>query len=382
MRSLVVRAASSRTEMDTKNFPYTVYSFTIDREGESWTIEHRFSEFKRLAESLRQNAVDRGLPPPLPLPNAILSPGLMASSRSPEFVAKRAAGLESYLSELVRTTADSVLLEFVAAKPPETDENPVLPSTESSQLVSDREEIKGSMQQSECRLQWVLLWEEPAEEEVADPLVESVNSESVKSVGAFRECAVSRHDTSSPVPSDSDAYSSFHEHARNNELGIEPVAMRSPKSTLHIGSRVMAAREGCRSSVSEDCWLQARVVSRRLMVGGQPQLKIRYSGYGSEGEEWLDEDSERIQPFGVGRGATRTSTDEREAASFGRHPESSSQLACIAAAHGAEQHIERDPATTIAELEHQLALAQEAIGERDARIKQLQLLSPSEPTLA
>ena len=171
-RSFQVRFLGHRTSTDERGASFTLFHISVVADGLAWEVERRFSEFKKLAEQLKQQAIAQvcalttaprttcacvwlvgyarrrppgdtlglrpvGLPcllahmnsepqaaggrdlPALPpaLPSAILNPGFMTSSLNKEFVERRAAGLQEYVQALTRHAGANLgqLADFLSA---------------------------------------------------------------------------------------------------------------------------------------------------------------------------------------------------------------------------------------------------------------------------
>ena len=119
--SVEVRFLGHRTGIDERGASFTLFHISVVADGFAWEVERRFSEFKKLAEQLKQQAAQSGqkdlpaLPPALP--SAILNPGFMTSSLNKEFVERRAAGLQEYLQALTRHASTDLrqLVDFLSA---------------------------------------------------------------------------------------------------------------------------------------------------------------------------------------------------------------------------------------------------------------------------
>ena len=119
--SVEVRFLGHRTGIDERGASFTLFHISVVADGLAWEVERRFSEFKKLAEQLKQQAAQSGqkdlpaLPPALP--SAILNPGFMTSSLNKEFVERRAAGLQEYLQALTRHASTDLrqLVDFLSA---------------------------------------------------------------------------------------------------------------------------------------------------------------------------------------------------------------------------------------------------------------------------
>ena len=122
-RSLEVRFLGHRTGTDERGASFTLFHISVVADGLAWEVERRFSEFKKLAEQLKQQAIaqaagQKDLPAlPPALPSAILNPGFMTSSLNKEFVERRAAGLQEYVQALTRHAGTDLgqLADFLSA---------------------------------------------------------------------------------------------------------------------------------------------------------------------------------------------------------------------------------------------------------------------------
>ena len=122
-RSLEVRFLGHRTGTDERGASFTLFHISVVADGLAWEVERRFSEFKKLAEQLKQQAIaqaagQKDLPAlPPALPSAILNPGFMTSSLNKEFVERRAAGLQEYMQALTRHAGTDLgqLADFLSA---------------------------------------------------------------------------------------------------------------------------------------------------------------------------------------------------------------------------------------------------------------------------
>ena len=120
--SLEVRFLGHRTGTDERGASFTLFHISVVADGLAWEVERRFSEFKKLAEQLKQQAMAQSVQKdltvlPFALPSAILNPGFMTSSLNKEFVERRAAGLQEYLQALTRHASTDLgqLVDFLSA---------------------------------------------------------------------------------------------------------------------------------------------------------------------------------------------------------------------------------------------------------------------------
>jgi len=117
-----VRFLGHRTGTDERGASFTLFHISVVADGLAWEVERRFSEFKKLAEQLKQQAMAQSVQKdltvlPFALPSAILNPGFMTSSLNKEFVERRAAGLQEYLQALTRHASTDLgqLVDFLSA---------------------------------------------------------------------------------------------------------------------------------------------------------------------------------------------------------------------------------------------------------------------------
>ena len=202
--SVEVRFLGHRTGTDERGASYTLFHISVVADGLAWEVERRFSEFKKLAETLKQQAIAQSGQKDLPalppaLPSAILNPGFMTSSLNKEFVERRAAGLQEYLQALTRHASTDLgqLVEFLSAstdapaEPWSPSEPGSVHSTRPSERGVDGEGVcpdtvpavdGGTLRTPDPRtparswleplpaLAWDLLWEEGVEEDGGDAL--------------------------------------------------------------------------------------------------------------------------------------------------------------------------------------------------------------------
>eukprot|EP00965_Chrysotila_dentata_P194764 6176570-Pleurochrysis_carterae.AAC.1 len=113
----------TKSNGDASPASFTVYELSVRVGNTLLRSEHRFSNFVLLAETLaaaRSNSFVTTLPS---IASNLTSPGLMGSSRSPEFLSRRLAGLREYIVEVfsIFNAGECTLLDdFLRGKKPVT----------------------------------------------------------------------------------------------------------------------------------------------------------------------------------------------------------------------------------------------------------------------
>lgn len=106
---------STRTAFDERGQPYTLFELRTEGGDYAWVAERRYSDFKKLSQTLQEKQRQAGnarAPPEMPKSNASWLGG---GSMNPDFIRKRAAGLDAWLQKLLQShQEDEVLLQFLA----------------------------------------------------------------------------------------------------------------------------------------------------------------------------------------------------------------------------------------------------------------------------
>lgn len=175
-KQLDVHIADSRVAFDERGAPYTLYELRCDAGASTtWAVERRFTDFKRLSSRLAER--HHALPE---LPREILSAGWLSDGPlSPEFVKKRAAGLQAWLRALLLALPDDdeLLLDFIADASARRVHQACArraAAPAASTVVASPDDLlvaaRCARSQTRPSLQWELLWEAPeeADTEVVD----------------------------------------------------------------------------------------------------------------------------------------------------------------------------------------------------------------------
>ena len=124
-----IEVTGTITATDARGYHYTLYRVHVTAGSNKWTVERRFSDFKRLAEQLRLRAADQGAraSPHPALPSSLMSaPWTSGGNMNPDFVVRRAKGLQSFLRALVHALplSDSLISAFLTKVPHCLNPNP------------------------------------------------------------------------------------------------------------------------------------------------------------------------------------------------------------------------------------------------------------------
>ena len=123
---LAVSVVGHRTAFDDRGQTYTLYDLQCSRDSKSWKTAMRYSDMKKLSQALSERHKSSGIqkqPPPSIPDNIGGVGGWMAGlngSASPEFVRKRAAGLQGWFEALAQVLPEDDPLLLSAFNAPRT----------------------------------------------------------------------------------------------------------------------------------------------------------------------------------------------------------------------------------------------------------------------
>jgi len=326
---------------------YTLYEITVrvNSGGGGWLpglprssralppVQRRFKEFKALAEAVRLS----GRTSPV-IPSSVLSPGLMASSRAAEFVARRKAALEAYMRDLFEAVEAGelpALDEFVSENDLSKGPSPPTARTSGSgtpwlqslftkqQRLSDSEGSEASAaaepshaggargkrksgklakvdairrgQHERPPLEWSLVWEEPVDEPAAPADGASGTHDDADEPPPPEKRSAS-HSWDSDTGGEISPYRVAARHAIGPAVSASapstPQAARAEqlRPGFMIGARVLVRQP----SSGHGCWSPARVLNRRI-CGGKLQLLVRTVDCSAGDAEWVVDSSRHVR---------------------------------------------------------------------------------------
>ena len=323
---LTLTSLASRTAVDEKGAPFTMYAIAIRApDGTEWVVERRFSEFRRLESRLKEAAGRRGALPPPPMP-----PGLgggaaawlsgSAANMSPELVANRVQGLDAYLRKLFAAVPsnDELLADFLQPDGPGESSTPVPKYKGYDPRAQARAaEVSAALAAPLPPLAWELIHEETndeslgsecgaAEQEIDEAVEEVLVPEQERRDGAWERTVLelspsktgeadADEQTRLPMPTEGRFQPGrvlSGKEAQQQELlllGKEEYKVRdAPRRHFFIGERIWCQPRGCRfdqagsgcsaPSVNaeplEPRFVIARVLARRTRHGGE-EVRVR-----------------------------------------------------------------------------------------------------------
>ena len=193
-----IEVIGTLTAEDGRGTAYTLYRIQVTVGTKLWRVEKRFSQFKQLSDQLRLRG-GATLPPfPASLSTA---PWTGGGNMNPDFIAKRAFGLQAYVRELVRVLPmDDPLLYGPHGFLREGATGEVEIGVADSIRVTERRLDPPNLVRPD-EMEWAVLWEEPLHEnELETARAERWNSRSRSASGASADGAAASDDEAATTP--------------------------------------------------------------------------------------------------------------------------------------------------------------------------------------